>query len=148
MKNPSRRDETTTQASLQVAAAVPPESAAPNTDRGKSALMSLPAIWDARDGAYSLLQQPHGDEFEMAAIEQTVWTLTDDLELSTREYAAGHGDSTPEGRMALASCKNGTRRLAMGRQSALGSRGASRTRWLVMSSLASLSPSCLTPSTM
>jgi hypothetical protein len=64
-------------------------------------MMSLEAIWEARDEAYVLLQRERMDAAALASIERTIHELINDLTRSTIHYSAKHGTKTPEGHVAL-----------------------------------------------
>lgn len=65
------------------------------------AMMSLEAIWEARDEAYALLRRERMDAAALASIERTIHELINDLTRSTIHYSAKHGTKTPEGHVAL-----------------------------------------------
>jgi hypothetical protein len=78
-------------------------TAGPSTAHPPAMLMSLEAIWDARDRAFVLLQREHIDAAALESIKGTICLLMGDLERSTRRYSEAHGMNTPEGQKALIS---------------------------------------------
>jgi hypothetical protein len=90
---------------LTDAGALGPESAEQEEGCTVTPLMSLQAIWDARDEAPMLLQQSHRDVGALLSVEWTVSLLASDLGYSVEHYSAMHGRKTPEGRTALTNLK-------------------------------------------